>query len=557
MTALTRPAPPFSRRRWQLAPGLIFAGLILVLMGSGLLALILRAESGPSELWQSPYLQGVIRFTVWQATLSVLGSLLIAVPIARALVRHPVFPGRSALLRLMELSLVMPTIVAVSGLVAVYGRSGWLANVTEWAGGSLPWNLYGITGILLAHIFFNAPLAARVMVQTLERIPVNQRRAASQLGLGSWQLWRVLDWPALRPVLPALAALVFSLCFTSFAIVVTLGGGPGATTIEVAIYQALRFEFDFNRAALLACVQLLICGGLWWLVFRGNRHQAVLPDQSSSAATGPPRADSTGWRRITDRALIGLFTLFLALPVLAIALGGIPWLAGELANPDLVLWGATLRSLAIALPAGLLAVAVTLTLLAATNALKSGLPRSLASVSGYLPLIVPPIVLGTGLFLLIQPRFGIQEHGLLVVSMINSLMALPFTLQVLRGPFQATGTPTLRVADQLDVRGWYRWRWLQWPRLKRPMALALGYGTTLSLGDFGVIALFGSPAQPTLPMLLHQQLGSYQTAAATGTACWLLVLIAAIFILLSRPGRLPHRTAMAHATVTRSGAHHA
>ncbi|WP_417548541.1 thiamine/thiamine pyrophosphate ABC transporter permease [Marinobacter segnicrescens] len=557
MPAIIRPAPPLSHPNWQLAPGLVFSGLILLLMGSGLLALILGTESGPAELWQSPYLQGVIRFTAWQATLSVLGSLLIAVPVARALVRHTGFPGRSALLRLMELSLVMPTIVAVSGLVAVYGRNGWLADAAEWAGGSLPWNLYGITGILLAHIFFNAPLAARVMVQTLERIPVNQRRAASQLGLGSWQLWRVLDWPTLRPVLPGLAALVFSLCFTSFAIVVTLGGGPGATTIEVAIYQALRFEFDFNRAALLACVQLLICGGLWWLVFRGNRHQAVLPDQSSSADTASPRADSAGWRRITDRVLIGLFTLFLALPVLAIALRGIPWLAGELANPRLALWGATLRSLAIALPAGFLAVAITLTLLAATNVLKPGLPRSLASVSGYLPLIVPPIVLGTGLFLLIQPRLGIQGYGLLVVSLINSLMALPFTLQVLRGPFQASGTSTLRVADQLDIRGWYRWRWLQWPRLKRPTALALGYGITLSMGDFGVIALFGSPAQPTLPMLLHQQLGSYQVAAATGTACWLLVIIAAIFVLLSRPGRLPHRTPATHTGVTQTGVPHA
>ncbi|MCK7545759.1 thiamine/thiamine pyrophosphate ABC transporter permease [Marinobacter bryozoorum] len=557
MTALTRPAPPFSRRRWQLAPGLVFTSLVLVLMGGGLLALILRADSGPSELWQSPYLQGVIRFTAWQASLSVIGSLLIAIPIARALVRQPDLPGRAGLLRLMEMSLVMPTIVAVSGLVAVYGRRGWLAEVTEWAGGSLPWNLYGISGILLAHIFFNAPLAARVMVQTLERVPVSQRRAASQLGLGSWQLWRVLDWPALRPVMPGLAALVFSLCFTSFAIVVTLGGGPGATTIEVAIYQALRFEFDFNRAALLAFVQLLICGGLWWLVFRKNRHQAVLPDQSSSTDTGSLRADSAGWRRTTDRALIGLFALFLALPVLAIALRGVPWLARELTNPRLALWDATFRSLAIALPAGLLAVAITLALLAATSALKPGLPRSLASVSGYLPLIVPPIVLGTGLFLLIQPRLGIQGYGLTVVALINSLMALPFTLQVLRGPFQAMGTPALRVADQLDIRGWYRWRWLQWPRLKRPLALALGYGITLSLGDFGVIALFGSPAQPTLPMLLHQQLGSYQVAAATGTACWLLIFIAALFTLLSRPGRVASRSAMRDTGVTHTGVPHA
>ncbi len=73
-------------------------------------------------------------------------------------------------------------------------------------------------------------------------------RTASQLGLGGWWLWRAVHWPAIKPVLPGVAALVFTLCFTSFAIIMTLGGGPGTTTLEVAIYQALRFEFDFARA---------------------------------------------------------------------------------------------------------------------------------------------------------------------------------------------------------------------------------------------------------------------------------------------------------------------
>lgn len=69
---------------------------------------------------------------------------------------------------------------------------------------------------------------------------------------------------AYQGVLPQLGALVFALCFTSFAIVMTLGGGPKATTIEVAIFQAIRFDFDLAKAVYLSLLQMffaaLFCG---------------------------------------------------------------------------------------------------------------------------------------------------------------------------------------------------------------------------------------------------------------------------------------------------------
>ncbi|TIW01612.1 MAG: thiamine/thiamine pyrophosphate ABC transporter permease ThiP, partial [Mesorhizobium sp.] len=63
--------------------------------------------------------------------------------------------------------------------------------------------------------------------------------------------FRLLEWPVLRAAMPGVAGLVFMLCITSFTIVLTLGGGPAATTLEVAIYQALRFDFDPARAVVL------------------------------------------------------------------------------------------------------------------------------------------------------------------------------------------------------------------------------------------------------------------------------------------------------------------
>lgn len=534
-----RYSAPLSHPGWQLVPGLLLGLGLLILVALGLGSMLVTAGSADvASVIDSRYLRGVIWFTVWQALISVLLTLLVALPVARTLARYRQFPGRSLLLRLMELSLVLPTIVAVSGIIGVYGRQGWVtALLNNWLPGH-SWSLYGLNGILLAHVFFNAPLAARIMLQALESVPSPRLRIASQLGLRGWWAWRSVEWPALRPLLPGLCALVFTLCFTSFAIIMTLGGGPAATTLEVAIYQALRFEFDFPQAAVLAVIQLIICGGLWWLVFRQRLEYSLMPNRRFVQGVQLKAWPGQLW---FSTLLLAAFALFLVLPILAIASRGLPSLltfTGH-SSPYEQLLSATGRSLLIALPAGLGAVSGALLTLASISKARGRLLTAIPTSTSYLPLIVPPLVLGTGLFLLLRPGLGNNAQGWALVSLINGLMALPFVIQVLRGPLASLDTHSRRVADQLGVIGWYRWHRVYWPLMRRPLALALAYGIALSMGDFGVIALFGSPGQPTLPVLLYQQLGSYRMSDAAGTGLWLLLLMVVIFGLLSVIGRPP------------------
>ena len=64
----------------------------------------------------------------------------------------------------------------------------------------------------------------------------------------------------LRKALPGIAGLVFLLCAGSYTIVLVLGGGPEATTLQVAIQQALSFDFDLGKASLLTLAQLALTG---------------------------------------------------------------------------------------------------------------------------------------------------------------------------------------------------------------------------------------------------------------------------------------------------------
>ncbi len=210
----------------RIAAGIVALAAIACLIGGAFLGLVLEGASdlsGAASAFDS-YLFRVARFTLWQALLSTALSVIPAIFVARALSRHPTFPGRRIILRLFALPLALPAIVAALGILALLGRAGYFAGFLSRLS-SEPWpGIYGLAGILVAHVFFNLPLATRFFLETLDTLPADQWRLASQLGMGARASFRLIEWPALRAALPGIAGLVFMLCITSFTIVLTLGG---------------------------------------------------------------------------------------------------------------------------------------------------------------------------------------------------------------------------------------------------------------------------------------------------------------------------------------------
>ena len=135
------------------------AALVVVLILGALLAVLSKAEAGTGFVASD---WAALRFTVWQAVLSAVFSVVLAVPVARALARRQ-FAGRGALVTLLGAPFILPVIVAVLGLLAVFGRSG-LLNVLLERLGVPPVSIYGLQGVVLAHVFFNLPLAVRLIL---------------------------------------------------------------------------------------------------------------------------------------------------------------------------------------------------------------------------------------------------------------------------------------------------------------------------------------------------------------------------------------------------------
>lgn len=520
---MARRAQPIRPVIWA---GAAVVALILTLTLGTLGAVFWRAEAlavlAPAD-WAA------VRFTIWQAFLSAVLSCALAVPVARALARRR-FPGRGLLITLLGTPFILPVIVAILGLLAVFGRSGLISDLIGTVGLG-PLNIYGLTGVVLAHVFFNLPLATRLILQGWLAIPSERFRLAAALGFGPGDVARVLERPMLRAVLPGVFLVIFVICTTSFAVALTLGGGPKATTVELAIYQAFRFEFDLGRAALLSTVQFAL-----------SAVAAVAVLWVAVPAMGGAGLDRTVRRWDADAAVLraqdGFWMLavavFLLLPLGMVVLRG---LAGLAELPLSVLQAAG-RSVAVALGSAVLMLMLAVPLSVAVVRLGRGLRARFLEGVGTLAIAASPLVIGTGLFILLFPITDPMALALPVTATVNAVMSLPFALRALIPALREVEASYGRLADSLQMRGMARLWLVLLPRLRRPIGFATGLAAALSMGDLGVIALFADPDEATLPLQLYRLMAAYRMEQAAGAALLLLALSLGMFYLFDRGGRV-------------------
>ena len=520
----------------RLWPGALALLLLASVVAAAFAALLASApDIEPGSLADDLYLRRVVLFTFWQALLSALLSVGLAIPVARALARREGMPGRAWLLKLVGLPLVVPSIVAVFGIVAVYGRSGWFNDLASLLGAPRWQNLYGLSGILIAHVFFNLPLAVRLLLPSWSAVPGETWRLVAQLGMRSGSILGgsssgrccARHCRASRDSSSCSASRALPWCSPWEA-------GRRRAPWRSRFYQALRFEFDPARAVFLALLELACCA---LLVGSAQRFVTAMPSEITPgrAHARPDTGGPAG--RVADALLVAAMTAFIALPLAAVAVSG---LSGPVAKvlSDGLFWACVLRSLVIALCAAPLALGIGWSLLAMCRRLRLRHARpgwaDSVELSGSLIIVVPPIVLGTGFFILLSPHVDVYTAGPPLVVLVNALMGVPYVLRVLGPVHRQISARHEHLSEHLGLRGLSRLRLVEAPLLRRPLGLALGLCAALSVGDLGVIALFGTRDNATLPLLLYQKMASYRMDEAAVIALLLILLCLGIFATLER-----------------------
>jgi len=511
-----------------------------------------------SRIWKP------LRFTVGQALLSTLLTLIIGLPGAWLFARFK-FPGKKTLKILTTLPFILPTVVVAAGFNALMGPRGWLnlALMGVFSLDSPPIQFLNTFGaIITAHVFYNTTIIIRVVSNAWSQQNIRLRHAAKVLGASPWRTFREVTLPLLRPSILAGTLLVFLFNFTSFGVVLMLGG-PQYATLEVEIYVQALHLLNLPLASVLSIVQL-ICTLIITIGHNrlaGQRQLAIAP-RSQKIGVRTPRKGFE--RTIVILLVIALFSLLVA-PLASLALRSFVKLEAGRGERGQVQRGLTLqfyRELGINRRGDLFYVppiaaarnsfifaAITIVITVILGLLVAYALRQRTAINNLLdPLLMLPlgasaITLGLGFIIVFnRPPFSNFNFPILL-PIAHSLVALPFIVRTLSPALQSIPQSLRNAARALGASPIRVWREVDLPLLAPSILVSTIFALTISLGEFGASSFLSRPDYPTLPIAIFRYISqpgalNYGQALAMSTIL-MLVCAGGILVIerISLPGK--------------------
>ncbi len=491
-------------------------------------------------------------FTFYQATLSLLLTFVLGIPSAILFSRFE-FPAKSFLRALTAVPFMLPTVVVAAGFNALFGPRGWL-NLTFFPSHPIPF--VGTLGaILIAHVFYNTTIVIRIVGNALTHLDVRLEQAARTLGADTAQVWRSIILPLLRGPLLAAGLLVFLFDFTSFGVILLLGG-PRFATLEVETYiQALQF-LNLPMAAVLTIFQLL-CTLVFSIIYSRVVTQSLVPTMPRPVIARAPKSLR---ERVFTFSMLGLLIAFFALPLLALPLRSVTRLDADRGDRSTVQRGLTTDyytelfinrrgSIFYVPPAeaarnslGYAAATVILSLvLGAPVASALARPGRLEKILDpllLLPLGASAVTLGLG-FIVAFSRLLASPW---LVPLAHTLIALPFVIRILQPALASIPDRLRQAAAALGASPLRVWLTVDWPIIRRATLTAATFAFTISMGEFGAAFLLTRPEYPTLPVAIYRFLSqpgglNYGQAMAMSTILMTITVLAVLWIERTRlPG---------------------
>lgn len=504
-----------------------------------------------ATLVSSDYYARIAGFTVGQALLSTVLTLAVALP-AFVVARYE-FPGRALLRALTTVPFVLPAVVVAAAFTALLGPTGWVNQALRALTGSEHAvldveNTLGI--IVLAHVFYNFAVVLRIVGGFWANLDPQLGEAARVLGAGRVRAFVFVTAPLLAPALLAAALLVFLFDFTSFGVVLLLGG-PQFATLEVAIYRE-AFGLGANslaRAAALALIQMLftlvLTVGYTTVQARVSRPLDLRPERITRR---PPR---TRRARLAVAAAYAFTLILLVTPLLALVLRSVTVVSGAgsylgfdyyraLFEPPVR--GAALVDPLLAVRNSLFfagaatALALVLGLLAATALARPSRVAAWLDPVLMLPLGASAVTLGLGFLVAFsQPPLDLRGSPLLV-PIAHALVAFPFVVRSLLPVLRSIRANLREAAAVLGATPWQVWRAVDLPIAGRALLVAAAFAFTISLGEFGATALIAWRDWPTLPYAIYRFLraGSLNYGQSLAMSTLLALTCAVVLLLIER-----------------------
>ncbi len=490
------------------------------------------SANGFREVLSDDRLRHVAWFTVWQAVASTALTLAIALPGAYVLSRYR-FRGRAIVRALVTVPFVLPTVVVGAAFTRLLPGA---LDDSVWA-------------ILIAHAFFNYAVVVRVVGGLWANLDPRLAESAQMLGASKWRSTREIDLPLLAPAIAAASAIVFLFTFTSFGVVLLLGG-PQHSTLEVEIYRQTAQLLDLEVAAALALVQLVAVVAILVVTNRLQARRSIPRRiRHRDEASVAPR--TTG-QRVLLAANLAVMAILLGLPLAALIERsfavpgghGLAWYR-DLASTDtnalfIPPVEAIRNSLVFALVATIIATVIGGL---AAIAIGGRHTRMWLDLGVMLPLGVSAVTVGFGfLITLDEPPLDLRSKAILI-PIAQALVALPFVVRSVVPVLRSIDHRLREAAAVLGASPRRTWREIDLPLVSRALAVGAGFAFAISLGEFGATVFIARPDTTTLPVAIFRLLGrpgaaNYGQAMAMATILMALTVVCVLAFERARLGDL-------------------
>lgn len=490
-------------------------------------------------------------FTFYQAALSTLLTFALGLPAAILFSKFE-FRGKSLLRALTAVPFMLPTVVVAAAFNSLLGTRGLIPTLSSFLLPQLPITNYQFHGtlfaILVAHTFYNTSIVIRIVGNAISRLDPKLEASARVLGADTFHVWKDVILPILRPSLLAAALLVFMFDFTSFGVILLLGGSQFAT-LEVEIYiRALQLP-NLNLAALLSVIQLVFTL-IFSILYSRTINQVQTQTAPRFTTARPPK---TIQEKLFVTTLCLLLSAFFLLPLISLPIRSLTRLEADRGQRTEVQYGFTTdyyQELFINRRGSLFYVPPVQ---AALNSLGfAGITVILSLALGYpaayalakptrlekildpflmLPLGASAVMMGLGFIL----SFGRLIASPFFIPIAHTLIALPFVIRTLQPALASIPERLRQAASTLGASPLRVWQTVDFPILSRATLSAATFAFTVSLGEFGATLLITRPEYPTIPIAISRFLSqpgglNYGQAMAMATVLMLLTTLSILLI---------------------------
>ncbi|MBF0572200.1 MAG: iron ABC transporter permease [Desulfamplus sp.] len=541
------------------------------------------------KIFKSSRILSIIWFTFWQASLSTILTLIVALPCSYVMGTFE-FKGKKLIMTLATLPFVLPTIVVAASFqiipsliqdMALLLLNSQVVNLL--LGDILKNSLldnqflnvfkneYPIVMIFFAHVFYNFSVVLRITSSFWSSFSKDMKEAASILGASSFQIFFKVTLPLLRPAIFASAMLVFIFCFSSFGVVLILGG-PSFSTIEVEIYRQAAHLFNLPVASTLSLSQILFTFGMMLLYTRMQKKIAMFTPESEKFSLKKPCS-------AIEKLLVSLSILFIlllcGLPMVALLLksiyykgtlslifyrelflnssGSIFYVSPVVAISNSLIFASITLIMAL-IVGGCAAILIKqcsykdqnlgininsrinrkLTIKKYISSLQILFGKMLEPIF-MLPLSTSAVTLGFGMIITLdKPPLNLRT-SLFLIPIIHTLVAFPFVVRAVLPALKSIPLSLKEAASIMGASPFRVWLHIELPIIARALSIGAVFAFTVSLGEFGAALFAARPEFTTMPITIYKLLGqpgimNYGQAMAMSSILMLVTSIGFIFI---------------------------